>query len=80
MLGPVKEIVDLAHEFYTGMPNIGDQQIAFWPIESFEGLRTITEGRLAMESRMMLMAEHCGTHLDAPAISMKPDCRWRRYR
>ena len=66
MLGPIKEIVDLAHELYTGMPNIGDQQIAFWPIESFEGLRTITEGKLAMESRMMLMAEHCGTHLDAP--------------
>ena len=42
MVGPIKEIVDLAHEFYSGMPNIGDQQIAFWPIESFEGLRTIT--------------------------------------
>jgi arylformamidase len=66
MIGPIKEIIDLAHELYTGMPNIGDQQIAFWPIESFAGLRTITEGRLAMESRMMLMAEHCGTHLDAP--------------
>jgi hypothetical protein len=66
MLGPIKEIVDLADELYTGMPNIGDQQIAFWPIESFEGLRTITESKLAMESRMMLMAEHCGTHLDAP--------------
>jgi len=66
MIGPIREIVDLAHELYTGMPNIGDQQIAFWPIESFAGLRTITEGRLAMESRMMLMAEHCGTHLDAP--------------
>ena len=66
MVGPIKEIVDLAHELYTGMPNIGDQQIAFWPIESFEGLRTISQGKYASESRMMLMAEHCGTHLDAP--------------
>jgi len=60
------EIVDLSHELYTGMPNIAGLQIAFWPIETFGGLRTITGGKLAMESRMMLLAEHCGTHLDAP--------------
>jgi hypothetical protein len=75
MVGPIREIVDLAHELYTGMPNIGDQQIAFWPIESFEGLRTITEGRLAMESRMMRWPSIAARISTRPATSTRPACR-----
>lgn len=66
MLPPVKDIIDLSHELYSGMPNIGGLQIAFWPVETYEAQRTISGGKVAYESRMMLMAEHCGTHLDAP--------------
>jgi arylformamidase len=66
MYKPFSKIVDLTHEMYHGMPNIGGQHIAFWPVESYDGLAAITGGKLSMESRMMLMAEHCGTHLDAP--------------
>ena len=66
MYKPFSKIVDLTHEMYNGMPNIGGLQIAFWPVESYDGLAAITGGKLSMESRMMLMAEHCGTHLDAP--------------
>ena len=65
-MNPVKQIVDLGHELYNGMPNLGANHIAFWPLETFESTRTMSEGKLAMEGRMMLMAEHCGTHIDAP--------------
>jgi arylformamidase len=60
------EIVDLGHELYNGMPNLGANHIAFWPLETFEATRTMSEGKLGMEGRMILMAEHCGTHLDVP--------------
>ncbi len=63
---PFTEIIDLSHELYSGMPNIGGLQIAFWPVETYAGLRTITGGKYGQESRMMLLAEHCGTHMDAP--------------
>jgi arylformamidase len=66
MVPGIREIIDLSHELYTGMPNIGGVHIAFWPIESFNGLRAISGGRVAYESRMMLLAEHSSTHLDAP--------------
>ena len=59
-------IVDLSHELYTGMPNIAGLHVASWPTETFGGLRGISGGKLAMESRMMILPEHCGTHLDAP--------------
>ncbi len=61
-----KEIVDLGHELYNGMPNLGANHVAFWPLETFEATREMSGGRLAMEGRMMLMAEHCGTHIDVP--------------
>src|SRR5260370_29135932 len=63
---PFKEIVDLGHELYNGMPNLGANHVAFWPLETFETTRELSGGRLAMEGRMMLMAEHCGTHIDVP--------------
>ena len=60
------KIVDLGHEHFHGMPNIGGAQVAFWPISSFKKSEIISGGKLSMESRMMLLPEHCGTHLDAP--------------
>jgi arylformamidase len=61
-----REIIDLSHELYTGMPNIAGAQIAFWPTETHAGTRQLTGGKLDMESRMMLLPEHSGTHVDAP--------------
>lgn len=63
---PVKEIIDLGRELYNGMPNVGGLQIAFWPVETFDQLETVSEGKYGQESRMMLLAEHCSTHIDAP--------------
>ena len=63
---PFTEIVDLGHEFFHGMANIGGAQVAFWPSSTFEKGEKTTGGKLSMESRMMLMPEHCGTHLDVP--------------
>ena len=66
MIPKIREIVDLSHELYSGMPNIGGLHIAFWPVETYEAQRQISGGKVGYESRMMLLAEHCGTHLDAP--------------
>ena len=66
MFKPFSAIVDLSHEMYSGMPNIGGVPITFWPVETHAGTLLYTDGKIEMESRMMLMAEHCGTHLDAP--------------
>jgi arylformamidase len=60
------EIVDLSHEFFTGMPNLGSPTTAFWPTDTFEKTRILSSGRTEFEARMILMSEHCGTHLDAP--------------
>src|SRR5690349_1558075 len=62
---PFSEIIDLSHEFYTGMHNLVPIT-AFWPYDHFELTRVLSGGRLEMESRMILMSEHCGTHIDAP--------------
>ena len=61
-----KEIVDLSHTMFHNMPNIGGAAVAFWPVNSFDELETLSDGKLSMESRMMLLPEHCGTHLDVP--------------
>jgi len=61
-----KEIVDLGHTMFHNMPNIGGAAVAFWPVNSFDELETLSDGKLSMESRMMLLPEHCGTHLDVP--------------
>ncbi|MDE0241610.1 MAG: cyclase family protein [bacterium] len=65
MLPTVSRIVDLSHPMYSNMPNIGGQ-VTFFPLDDHAYLSQITGGRMAMESRMILMPEHCGTHLDAP--------------
>jgi kynurenine formamidase len=61
-----KEIVDLGHEYFNGMLNIGGPMVAFWPLETHEHYHQITGGKLSMEGRMILMPEHCGTHIDVP--------------
>lgn len=66
MIPSVREIVDLSHELYNGMPSLDGLPIASWAIESHKQQRKISGGKLCNESRMMLLPEHCGTHLDAP--------------
>ncbi|MBN9600813.1 MAG: cyclase family protein [Afipia sp.] len=62
----VKEVVDLSHEFFEGMPNIAGLPVTFWPVETIAHTRKISDGKLGIESKMMLLPEHCGTHFDAP--------------
>ncbi len=59
-------IVDLSHELYEGMPNIGGNPVSFGFLYTFEELSTITQGKLSMQGRQIMMPEHCGTHLDVP--------------
>jgi kynurenine formamidase len=60
------EIVDLGRELYNGMPNLGANLTAFFPLETYAATRRMSQGRLGFEGRMIIMAEHCGTHLDCP--------------
>lgn len=62
----VKQIIDLGHEYFNGMLNIGGPMVAFWPLETIEYYKKITQGKFGMEGRMILMPEHCGTHVDVP--------------
>ena len=64
-LDAVVDIVDLGHEIFSNMPTLG-APTTFWSEDRHDSLRKLTSGRLSMESRMMLMSEHAGTHLDAP--------------
>ena len=68
---PVKKIIDLSHELYDGMPNLGGWKVAFPQIDSFERTGQLTQGRHSYQSKMMLLPEHCGTHLDAPIHFIK---------
>lgn len=61
----VVEIVDLGHEIFSNMPTLG-APTTFWSADRHESLAKLTSGRFSMESRMMLMSEHAGTHLDSP--------------
>lgn len=61
-----KEIVDLGRELFNGMPNLGANITAFFPLETYAATRRFSQGRLGFEGRMIMMAEHCGTHLDCP--------------
>lgn len=68
MVPAIREIIDLSHEMYSNMPNIGGQ-VSFFTTEDHGYLSEITGGRMSMEARMILMPEHCGTHLDVPLHS-----------
>lgn len=63
---PFTEIVDLSHDFFVGMPNIAGLAVNFWAVETIAHTRKISDGKLGIESKMILMPEHCGTHFDAP--------------
>ncbi len=64
-LASVIEIVDLGHDIFSNMPTLG-APTTFWSEDRHESLAKLTSGRFSMESRMMLMSEHAGTHLDSP--------------
>jgi arylformamidase len=64
-LNGVIEIVHLGHEIFSNMPTLG-APTTFWSEDRHESLAKLTSGRFSMESRMMLMSEHAGTHLDSP--------------
>jgi len=63
----VTEVVDLSHELFDGMPNIGRNPVTFGAIYTFAGVREMSGGKFAMQGNLIVMPEHCGTHLDAPA-------------
>jgi arylformamidase len=63
---PFREIVDLSHDFFVGMPNIAGLAVNFWSVETIVHSRKVSSGKLGIESKMILMPEHCGTHFDAP--------------
>ncbi|HEX3621237.1 MAG TPA: cyclase family protein [Acidimicrobiales bacterium] len=61
------EIVDLGHPLYDGMPCHAAEVTAFWTVDSFAKTRQASQGRMGLHNKMMLLSEHTGTHLDAPA-------------
>lgn len=63
---PVKSVVDLSHEVSEGMMNLGGWTTAFPVIDTIAKTKTLSEGRMGVASRMILVSEHNGTHLDVP--------------
>ena len=61
------EIVDLGHPLYDGMPCHAANVTSFYTVDSFAKTRKMSDGRMALENKMMLLSEHTGTHLDAPS-------------
>jgi kynurenine formamidase len=60
------DVVDLGHELFDGMANLGASIASFWPSETHAGTARTSGGKLAFESHMILISEHTGTHLDCP--------------
>jgi len=69
---PFKQIVDLSHPMYDGMPNGGGWAVCFPRMDNFARTRQMTDGKASYECGMMLFPEHCGTHLDAPRHFHEP--------
>jgi len=63
----VTEVVDLSHELYEGMPNLGRNPVSFGAICTFELTEALSGGRMSQQFNLIIMPEHCGTHFDAPA-------------
>jgi arylformamidase len=61
------EIVDLGHPLYTGMPCHAAEVTAFWTVDSFAKTERMSQGRMRLQNKMMLLSEHTGTHFDAPS-------------
>jgi arylformamidase len=60
------EIVDLSHELYDGMPNIGNNPVSFGAIYTYEFTSELSQGKCVMQGRQILVPEHASTHVDAP--------------
>jgi arylformamidase len=60
------EIVDLSHELFDGMANLGASVASFWPTETHAQTDLYSGGKLVYEQHMFLISEHTGTHLDCP--------------
>ena len=63
----VRRVVDLSHELHDGMPTFGGKPVSFGALYTFEWLREMTAGKASMQGRLIVMPEHCGTHMDVPA-------------
>ena len=60
-------VIDLGRELYTGMPVLGPSITAFWDKETFASMSRVSEGQVSYHTKMMLLAEHSSTHVDAPS-------------
>jgi arylformamidase len=63
---PVVEVIDLSHEVSEGMANIAGWTTAFPVIDTIAKTKTLSQGKVGYSAKMILMAEHNGTHLDVP--------------
>jgi arylformamidase len=63
---PVVEVIDLSHEVSEGMANIAGWTTAFPVIDTIPKIKTLSQGKVGYAAKMILMAEHNGTHLDVP--------------
>ena len=63
---PVKQVIDLSHEVAEGMLNMGGWTTAFPVIDTIPKTMTMSQGKMGVASRMILVSEHNGTHLDVP--------------
>lgn len=65
-LMPFTEVIDLSHEVFEGMANIGGWTTAFPVIDTIAKTKTMTHGKLGIAARYIFVSEHTGTHLDVP--------------
>jgi kynurenine formamidase len=63
----VMNVIDLSHELYEGMPNLGRNPVSFGAICTFELTEALSGGRMSQQFKLIIVPEHCGTHFDAPA-------------
>ncbi|MCW6511827.1 cyclase family protein [Lichenifustis flavocetrariae] len=63
---PIVDVVDLSHEIREGMLNMGGWTTAFPVIDTLAKTRTLSQGKMGVASRMILVSEHNGTHIDVP--------------
>jgi arylformamidase len=63
---PVIDVIDLSHEVAEGMLNMGGWTTAFPVIDTIAKTKTMSQGKMGVASKMILVAEHNGTHIDVP--------------
>ena len=59
------EIVDLGRELYNGMPNLGANLTAFFPLETYAATRRMSQGRVGFEGRTTLNRKDFGVNFNA---------------